>query len=391
MSRGRIRHLIDSLGPGGAERLLVAYAPRIARLGFEVDVVALHDKDGNWMREPLERAGIPVTTIEVTKLRRVDQILAFHRAMKAADPDLIHAHLEFASVLGSISGRLLGKPVVTTLHTLDPAGIGSRRDARRWLMYKTMANCADRVICLTKANAEMARAAGLGDAPVAILPNGVEIDSFDAPPLTSRAALRAAFGIPATAPLAIAVCVLRPEKGLDVLLQALPAVIRSVPDAHLLIVGDGPEMDRLTAMAQAENLSERVHFAGYRTDIPDLLRAADVFVLPTLFDAQPTVIMEAMAARLPVVSTTFAGVPDMVDTGVHGTLVAPGDVSALAEALIGMLGDPVRAKAIGEAGRRRAEVEFSMDGQIEKLAALYDRLIAEHRPSKHRPRQRLSA
>jgi glycosyltransferase involved in cell wall biosynthesis len=379
MSRGKIIQIIDSLGPGGAERLLVAYAPRIAKLGFDVEVVVLHEKKGNFMRESLEAAGITVTMVEVSQLRRVDQILGLHRALKRFKPDLIHAHLEFASMLGSISGALTGTPVVATLHTLDEPNLGSRRDTRRWLMYRAMATFADRVICLTKRNAEIARQTGLGNAPLVILPNGVEIDIFDAPLKTSRADLRATFGIPETAPLAVALCVLRPEKALDRLLRAFPEVVRSQPDAHLLIVGDGPMMEPLTAMTEAEGLTDRVHFAGYRTDVADVMRASDLFVLPTMFDAQPTVIMEAMASRLPVVSTTFSGIPDMVENGVHGTLVEPGNVPQLAHALADMMANPEKAKAFGEAGRKRAVEAFSMDRQIERLAQLYDELIAGRR------------
>lgn len=379
MMRGKIVQIIDSLGPGGAERLLAAYAPGIAKLGFDVEVVVLHEKKGNFMREPLQAAGIPVTMVEVTKLRRLDQIARFHRALKSFKPDLIHSHLEFASMLGSISGRLTGTPVVTTLHTLDAPNLGSKRDTRRWLMYRAMAKCADRVICLTKANAEIARETGLGDAPIMILPNGVEVDAFGAPAKTSRAEIRAGLGIPFDAPLVVSVCVLRPEKALDLLLEAFPAIVASQPAAHLLIVGDGPMMQPLTEMARTAGLAGQVHFAGYRKDIADILRAADIFVLPTRFDAQPTVIMEAMASGLPVVSTTFSGIPDMVEHGVQGTLVEPGDVPALAGALIDLIGNPAKAKAFGEAGHKRAVREFDMNRQIEVLAGHYDTLIQERR------------
>lgn len=246
-------------------------------------------------------------------------------------------------------------------------------------MYRAMTTFADRVICLTKGIADIARQTGLAKAPIVILPNGVEVDIFDAPPKTSRAEIRAAFGIPETAPLAVSLCVLRPEKALDRLLQAFPEVVRSQPDAHLLIVGDGPMLEPLTAMAKAEGLIDRVHFAGYRTDVADVMRASDIFVLPTMFDSQPTVIMEAMASRLPVVSTTHGGIPDMVDNGVQGTLVEPGNVPQLAHALADLMANPTKARAFGEAGRNRAVEEFAMDRQIERLAQLYDELIARRR------------
>jgi glycosyltransferase involved in cell wall biosynthesis len=112
------------------------------------------------------------------------------------------------------------------------------------------------------------------------------------------------------------------------------------------------------------------------------MRAADVFVLPTVFDAQPTVIMEAMAAHLPVVATTIAGIPDMVEDGVNGTLVPPDDVPALAKALTGLLADPAKGRQMGEAGRQRVVAEFSIEQQIARLGALYDTLIAKSRTTR---------
>lgn len=379
MRQGKITHLIDGLGAGGAERLLVAYAPRLVKLGYDVEVVVLQERGAIRMQNQLTAAGIPVRRIPVDNLRRVDQVIGFHREMKRSGRDLLHAHLEFASMLSAISAHMQHKAMVATLHTLDAPEAVDRNSFRRWLMYKTLERYADTVICLTKANAEIARQTGLGDAAVEILPNGIEVDQFGATPTLDRAAIRGQFGIPLDATLAVAVCVLRPEKGLDRLLKTLPAVRARTPDTHLLIVGDGPEMDRLTGIVAAEGLTEFVHFAGYRSDVSDIMQASDVFVLPTMFDAQPTVIIEAMATSLPVVSTTFGGVPDMVTDGEHGLLVPPGEVPALTEALARVIGDPELARRMGRAGRARAEAEFAIDRQIERLADIYDALIAKHR------------
>jgi glycosyltransferase involved in cell wall biosynthesis len=359
MRQGKITHLIDGLGAGGAERLLVAYAPRLARLGYEVEVVVLQERGAIRMHDQLTAAGIPVRKIPVDQLRRVDQVIGFHREMKKSGSDLVHAHLEFASMLSAVSAHVQDRAMVATLHTLDAPDAVDRNSLRRWLMYKTLERYADKVICLTRANAEIARRTGLGSAAVEILANGIEVDQFGATPMQDRAAIRGQFGIPLDAALAVAVCVLRPEKGLDRLLQAFPAVRARTPGAHLLIVGDGPEMDSLTGIVAAEGLAGFVHFAGYRRDVSDIMQASDVFVLPTMFDAQPTVIIEAMASSLPVVSTTFAGVPDMVTDGEHGLLVPPDDVPALTEALARVIGDPELARRMGRAGRARAEAEFA--------------------------------
>ncbi|MDE3237531.1 MAG: glycosyltransferase [Paracoccaceae bacterium] len=376
MSRGRILHVIDGLGMGGAEQLLPRYLPKLAEQGFDPGVIVLQGRDSLRMRPALAQARVPVQLVEVSRLRHATQIAAFLRTVGHLKPDLIHTHLEFASLLGALAGRIFGRPVVSTLHTLDAPGLSSRGDMRRWLMYRALSNWTDRVICLTQGNADIARASGLGRAPVVILPNGVATTPYDGP--VDVLGLRASLGIPQDAPLAITVCVLRPEKGVDVLIDAFPQALAAVPGAHLLIVGDGPERDRLTALARASSVADRIHFAGYRTDVAHLLRIADLFVLATLFDAQPTVIMEAMAARLPVVASDFAGVPDMVTAGETGLLVPPGDPAALAEAMVPFLRDRALARAYGAAGRQRLEEDFSLDRQIGKLGLLYDELIGQN-------------
>jgi len=178
MRQGKITHLIDGLGAGGAERLLVAYAPRLVRLGYDVEVVVLQERGAIRMQDQLTAAGIPVRRIPVDNLRRVDQVIGFHREMKRSGGDLLHAHLEFASMLSAISAHMQHKAMVATLHTLDAPEAVDRNSFRRWIMYKTLERYADKVICLTKANAEIARQTGLGDAAVEILPNGIEVDQF---------------------------------------------------------------------------------------------------------------------------------------------------------------------------------------------------------------------
>jgi glycosyltransferase involved in cell wall biosynthesis len=379
VARERIVQLIDGLGLGGAERVLVAYAPALARLGYDVEVVVLQDRGGNPLAEPLRSAGVPVHPLLVGHLRRFDQVRGFLAGMRGLAPSLVHAHLEFASTLGALHRLRTGVPLVATLHTLEkPEGI-DRDSARLWLMHKALERAADRVICLTASAERAARESGLARARIDVLANGVDLAPFDAPPARSRAEVRAAFGVPPGAPLVVCVAVLRPPKGIDRLLEAFPAVRAGAPGARLLVVGDGSERAALEARAAAPDLAGTVTFAGARDDVPDLLRAADLFVLPTLIDALPTVVIEAMAARLPVVASAVGGIPDMVRDGEEGLLVPPGDAGALAAAILRVLGDPRLGRDLAAAGRARAEEAFSLESQVGRLGSLYDRLIAARR------------
>ena len=370
--------MIDALGRGGAERLLTAYAQEIQRQGHDVIVVVLKDRDGNPEAKRLSAAGIPVQMLRIDKLRRVDQIKHALQRLRELKPDIIHAHLEVSSIVAGLASAIIGVPVVSTLHTLDHPQRIDRASARLWVMNRILSDLYDRVICLSKAIEESARTHGLARAPLITLSNGIEIEVFDRVG-TPRQEIRKNFNIPSNAPLVVTIAVLRAPKGIDRLIRAMTIVRSRVPDSRLLIVGDGEERERLVALTAERGMVETVTFAGFREDVPDLLRAADVFVLPTLWDALPTVVIEAMAARIPVVASRVGGIPDMVSDGIQGRLIPPDDPSALGEAIAEILKDDLMRGAMAMAARHRTESDFSIVGQVGKLTALYRELVEARR------------
>jgi glycosyltransferase involved in cell wall biosynthesis len=161
-------------------------------------------------------------------------------------------------------------------------------------------------------------------------------------------------------------------KGVPILLQAFADVRTHHKDARLTLVGDGPERAALAARAAALKLDTSVRFTGYQSqdEVAALLAQSDVFVLPSFAEGVPVVLMEAMAARLPVVATRIAGIPELVEDGTSGRIVAPGDAAALAAALHDILSAPKVARAMGAAGRAKVAKEFDIDQEAAKLAAL---------------------
>ena len=223
---------------------------------------------------------------------------------------------------------------------------------------------------------ETERAVGhlrLPGALVETIYNGIDTDRF----IVDRSEVpdtKADLGIPEETPLIITVAVLRPPKGIDVMLQAMP----DIPDAHYLVVGDGDARSTLEAEAARLGLGDRVTFAGARADIPVMLATADLFVLPSLTEALPTVIAEAMAAGLPVVATDVGGTIEMVDQHT-GIVVDAGDADQLATAISSLLSDPARSSAMGQAGREVAAERFDINGQSARLIAEYRRLVPARR------------
>jgi starch synthase (maltosyl-transferring) len=190
----------------------------------------------------------------------------------------------------------------------------------------------------------------------------------------ARPACRDALAIPEQAFLALFVGRLEPQKGVSDLIAAAERVVSSQPDWHLAIVGDGPERGELVAESAAiPSLAGHVHWLGRRNDVPSLLKAADLFVLPSHWEGMPNVVLEAMAAGRAVVATSLEGTEDLVVNAETGWLVAPGDREALAAALVEAATNRQRTQHFGASGRRRVEARFTLHNMI----TAYDRLWAD--------------
>nr|WP_247743876.1 glycosyltransferase family 4 protein [Shimia sp. R9_3] len=165
---------------------------------------------------------------------------------------------------------------------------------------------------------------------------------------------------------------LAPVKGLPILLRAMEQLVQKEPDVHLTVIGDGPGRKALQSQTDAAGLSDHVSFVGYKSqsEVAEALSAADMLVLPSFAEGVPVVLMEAMAARRPVVATQIAGIPELVTEGVSGLLVPPGDPGALAQAIAKLLANPARATAMGIAGRAKVEAAFDIDKEAARLRAL---------------------
>jgi len=374
----RVLYLIDSLGPGGAEHLLAASLPFLRRAGVEPSVVVLQEQQGNPVARRIEAQGIPVRELGIRRLRQRGAYRAVRRAIVAAAPEVVHTQLEFAHVLGILAARRLGLPTVATLHTLDEPPPRSRLALHFRLMAWALRR-ARRVMAVSEiTRRHYLQRARLRPERVATVYNGIDPTGFQQGP-EERAAVRAVLGVDPAAPVLVTVAVQREPKGIQHMLAALPEVIAAFPEVRYLLVGDGPHRSALEEQAARLGLSDRVIFTGARDDVARLLAAADLFILPSLTEALPTVVAEAMAAGLPVVATTVGGIPEMVRPGDAALLVPPADPEALAEAVGRLLANPRQAAAMGLAGRRLVAERFDIRTQAGALADDYRALAARRR------------
>ncbi len=377
--RLRVAYVIDSLGRGGAEHLLAAYLHHLPSLGVDPIVIALQERGGNPTGDDIERLGVPVVRLGIERLRQRGAYREVASAIAGARPDLVHTQLEFANVLGATAADRMGLPVVSTLHTLESPRLWSRAGLRSRLMAWSLRRHADLVIAVSEhARAHHLAHLHLPPGLVTTIHNGIETERFVVGP-TAAATARSGLGIPPEARLIVTVAVLRPLKGIDRMLEAMPAVLTGVPTAHYLIVGDGEAGEDLAGEAARLRIADRVTFAGARADVPLMLAAADLFVLPSLTEALPTVVAEAMAAGLPVVATRVGGTPEMVDSDT-GILVEPDDPAALARAVRLLLENRPDATARGARGRVIAAERFDLRTQASRLTDEYRRLVSARRP-----------
>jgi len=350
--------LIDSLTLGGAESLVLPFARAIDGK-VDLRVCCLKSIGGNPIEQRLREAGVSVINLGARNLRDLRSFRRLLALLREHRIELVHAHLTYAAIWAGIAAAITGVRTVATLHVAPTRG-GWRDRLREWLMVRVLRWSRSRVIAVSEA-VRQAFKSRYPAASMEVIHNGVEVETFERRNDSRSRELKQEFGFAGDAPVVVTVSVLRAGKGIDVLLRALRHV-----DAHLLIVGEGPMRIAWSALGDG-----RVVWAGYREDVPRLLAGADLFVLPSLDDAFPTVLLEAMAAELPVVATRVGGIPEIVDSAGVGVLVPPGDLEALAAAIDALLRDEERLRRIALAGRRRVEEEFSTGRWTERLMSLY--------------------
>jgi glycosyltransferase involved in cell wall biosynthesis len=362
----RIAHVIETLGTGGAERLVADVVRRLDRARFESRVFPLDEPLD--LRGEIESGGVEVDPIRVAPRRRpVACLRALARALRRFGPDVVHTHLYYGNVMGRIAARLAGgAPVVTTLHNPDYTFEARRTPlfrARKLLDRWTGARNAA-LVAVSRAVAEDFRR-HMGWPNIRVVPNGVDLRSF-APGGDTRAAAE----WPSPGLRLLSVGRLHRQKGHRVLLDAMARARSTGATLSLLVAGEGAERGPLEAQAAGPGLHGHVRFAG-RRDVRPLLAAADVFVFPSLYEAVGIALLEAMACALPVVASRTGGIPEVVEDGVSGVLVAPGDADDLARALAELERDPERRRRLGVAARRRAEA-FDVGATVGALEAIYE-------------------
>lgn len=367
----RVGFVMHVMQVAGAEVLV---AETIRRLGATIEPVVLCLDSVGQLGEQLLADDVAVVPmgrrpgLDIAVARRLAREFDRRRL------DVVHAHQYtpfFYAALAKMFSR--HKPhLIFTEHGRHYPDVVSWK--RRTVNRLVLARLADEINGVCRFSAEsLARVDGFGAKPIAVIPNGIDLPLYAA---ESREAARHHLGLRPDARYVACVARFHPVKDHAMLLRAFAAAAAQVPRVELLLAGDGPLRQTLEDQARALGIGDKVRFLGVRSDVPTVLRAADVFALTSVSEAASLTLLEAMASRLPVVVTAVGGNPEIVENGVHGYVVPRGDDAAAARAFVSLLEDPTRAAAMGDAGRRRVSEHYVLDETI----ATYGRLYAAATP-----------
>jgi glycosyltransferase involved in cell wall biosynthesis/peptidoglycan/xylan/chitin deacetylase (PgdA/CDA1 family) len=346
---------VDRYAPGGTQRQMIELLTRLDRRRFRVHPVCFHP-DGLWFKR-VANLGDPVALFPIHGFRRLGtarQLLAFASWCRTNQIELLQTCELYSNIFGLAGGTLASVPlrIASRRGFVEPPGLQR--------LQRASYSQAQYVVANSNAAADQLRAEEIPEEKIVVIPNGIDLNSF--PPRDYSRPPRC---------IAMVAC-LREEKRIDVLMSAIPAVLTRYPDARLLICGDGPCRGALVAQARELKILDKVQFLGHRDDVANVLAEADLFVLPSRTEAFPNSVMEAMAAGLPVVASDVGGIPELVEDTQTGHLVPPGDSTALAQSLIGLIERPERIEELGRAARRRVEQTYSFGRMVSQFETLYE-------------------
>ncbi len=354
----RIMEIISGAGVNGAVVTCLETIRALIDRDHEITLVC---RPASWIADQLTADPVDIITSDLHRwppdeLRRIASIA------RDKHIEVLHTHMSRANFFGVLLRRIYGLPCVATANN-------------RYIQLHWMFN--DRVIAASEATKRFHRRFNLvRDSRIDVVHNFIDQHRFRHLSSSTRADIRHRLSIDASIPLIGVVGDVIPRKGLHYLIRALPQILAVVPTAQILVVGN-KKMEYTRAVREiATNLgvSRHITWAGLRFDIPEVLSALDLFVLPTLEDSLPLAVLEAMATGLPVVATTIGGLPECVVSGETGTLVPPRKPTELATAINRLLQDSKLRVRFGEAAKRRVREHFSPESQLPRIEQVFRRV-----------------
>jgi glycosyltransferase involved in cell wall biosynthesis len=378
-----VAHFIHTMAYGGIETALLNWVRTTNTKLFRVSLYCFANADGS-ERPFIDAAhalGIPVRTVPWNRRKPVIQaVRALSRILREDKVQIIHCHNTYADLVGLIAGKRTGVKTVTTLYVWGKFGFV--RSVLQWLDLRLLpffdqvtAHCQDTF------NGTVQR--GFPAGKLRLLPCG-----FEAVPLSisaeERSAQRARLGATPEDFVLIHVARFWPEKAHDVLLEAFRMIVAERPQAKLWMLGIGPHMEEIQAMATRMGLGDRAVFLGFRTDLAEMLALADLQIHPSDMEGVPLAICQGMAQGLPVVATNVGGLIEVIESGISGILVEKRNPQRCARAVLELMDDPSRRQELGKAAARFIAEEYSLAAATRRVERVYFDVLSTSDPKNTR-------
>jgi glycosyltransferase involved in cell wall biosynthesis len=357
--RPLILHTEASVGLGGQEIRTLAETRWLREHGWDALIAC---QPQSRLAAETAAAHLPLVTLRMRSALDIRALLALRRLIRSRAVALVHTHSSVDSWLATLAAKSLSRPVVRGRHVSIPI------HPRRALIYRL----PDRIITTGEAIKEVVLRAGV-KTPTISIPVGVDTTRFH--PGVSGDGVRTELGLSGVQVVGL-VANVRGSKGHRYFLEAAREVLAVRPQTRFLIVGDGVGFDDVRRQVQELGLAPHVVMTGFRRDIPEIMAALDMLVLPsTRSEGTSQVVPQALAVGTPVVGTTVGGTPEVIRDGETGRLVPPGDAHALAQAILSLLADPARARALGRAGQELVRARYTFETMMERITAVYRELL----------------
>jgi glycosyltransferase involved in cell wall biosynthesis len=373
----KVVHVVTRLDLGGAQQNTLYTVSHLDRSVYEPVLVA--GEGGVLDQEATTCRTVFLSSLvhPVSPLRDFLAYLELTSFFLREKPSVVHTHSSKAGIIGRFAAFTASVPVV--IHTYHGFGFHDRQNGVVKAMYVFLERLACKVstelIYVSKSNQEYATKHGLP--PGVLIRSGVKLSEL--PAKVDKAKLKMSAGIGMHKPLVVSIGNLKPQKNAGDFVALAAKVAQAVPEARFYFIGDGPQRQALEARVFALGLEGRVLFPGWRRDAKEWLAAADAFVMTSLWEGLPRALVEAMKSGLPCLCFATDGVTDLIEDGVNGMTVPPGDVDALAQRLTRVLQDDALRAKLGQAAAASIGPEFDIDGMVRCQEALYRRLLADAR------------
>ncbi len=360
-----ILHTESSTGWGGQENRTLQECIGLKKLGARAIILCQPE---SVLGKRALAEGVEVRTRAMRKSYDLSAIRYILKLIKTEKIDVISTHSGRDSLLAGIAGRLSGKKprIVRTRHLALP--ITSR------ITYSLLPH---KVVTVSEYVRQYLIKEGVSPEKILAVPTGIDLNRFDPEKIVDG--LRQELKLGQDIPIVGTIAILRYRKGHHILLDSVPLVAEKIPQAVFVFAGNGPQKENIINKIQSMGISDRIFMLGLRSDIPEILKSIDLFVLPTLQEALGTSFLEAMAMGKPVIGTNVDGVGEVIENGRNGYLVEPNNPSALAETIIKALQDKDGARTMGIEGRKMVRQNYTVEKMYKSMYALYSSLMEGER------------